>query len=81
MPKMKTEPMRIMIDPSATPVARTKNIPVPLHQQEEVKEGIDADVRMGNLELVPPGEPITWLHQMVIAQKKDGKVRRTVAPQ
>ena len=78
MPKMDTEPMRIMIHPDATPVARTKNIPVPLHLQEEVKEGLHADVRMGNLELLPPGEPITWFHQMVIAQKKDGKARRTV---
>ena len=78
MPKMNTEPMRIMIDPFATPVARTKILPVPLHQQDEVKEGIDGDVRMDNLEPVPPGEPITWFHQMVLAEKKDGKVRRTV---
>ena len=78
MPKMKTTPMRIMIDENATPRSNTKIIPVPLNLQDATKEGLDADVRMDNLEPLPEGEPITWFHQMVIAQKKNGDVRRTV---
>ena len=78
MPKMNTPPMRLMIDDNAIPTVRHKPIPVPLHWQDEVKEAIDADVRMGILEPVPIGEPVTWIHQMVITAKKDGKPRRTV---
>ncbi len=78
MPKMNTLPMRLMIDPNAIPKAHHKPIPVALHWQDEVKEALDADVRMGLMEPVPIGAPVTWLHQMVITDKKDGKPRRTV---
>ena len=43
-----------------------------------MKESIDSDVKLGILEAVPVGEPVTWCHRMVTARKKNGKPRRTV---
>ncbi len=68
-----------MIDPQATPTAHHTPIPVPLHWQDEVKAGLDRDVRLGVLEQVPIGAPVTWCHRMVICAKKTGKPRRTIA--
>ncbi|MEL6802297.1 MAG: reverse transcriptase domain-containing protein, partial [Bacteroidota bacterium] len=78
LPKMHGPPLRLMIDPQATPVAHHTPIPVPLHWMEQVKEGLDQDVRLGVLKPVPVGEPVTWCHRMVVCAKKDGKPRRTV---
>ena len=71
-------PMRLMVDPLATPTAHHSPIPVPLHWQEEVKAGLDRDVKLGVLEPVPIGEPVTWCHRMVICAKKNGTPRRTI---
>ena len=60
------------------PVAHQKHVPVPLHWQEDVRTGLDKDVRLGVLEPVPIGEPVTWCHRMVICAKQNGKPRRTV---
>lgn len=78
LPKMNVPPMRLMVDSTATPKAYHKPIPVPLHWQDEVKEGLQQDVRLGVIEEVPIGEPVTWCHRMVICAKKSGKPRRTV---
>ena len=37
-------------------------IPVPLHWQDDIKAGMNRDVRLGVLEPVPIGEPVTWCH-------------------
>ena len=78
LPLMEGPPMRLMIDPEATPTAHHSPIPVPLHWQDDVKAGLDRDVRLGVLEPVPIGEPVTWCHRMVICAKKNGKPRRTI---
>lgn len=78
LPMMSGRPMHLMIDPDATPVARHTPIPVPIHWQEQVKAGLDQDVRLGVIEPVPVGTPVTWCHQMVVCAKKSGKPRRTV---
>ena len=78
LPEMHGPPMKLMIDKNAIPVAIHKAIPVPVHYQEDVKEGLDADVRLGVLEPVPEGTPTTWLHRMVVCSKKNGSCRRTV---
>ena len=78
LPMMKCTPMRLMVDPDAEPVASHKPIPVPLHWQKDVKEGLDQDVRLGVIEPVPVGTPVTWCHRMVVCAKKTGKPRRTV---
>ena len=66
-------PLRLMIDPNSTSLT----YPVPLHWQEEVKAGLDRDVRLGVFEQVLVGEPVTWCHRMVTCAKKDGSLRRT----
>ena len=78
LPMMSGEKLRLHIDDNAVPVAYHRPIPVPLHWQEDVKEGLDQDVRLGVIEPVPVGEPVTWCHRMVICPKKNGKPRRTV---
>ena len=78
LPSMEGPPLKLNIDPNAKPIAVHTPIPVPLHWQEEVKAGLDRDVRLGVLEPVPVGEPVTWCHRMVICRKKNSKLRRTV---
>lgn len=78
LPLMDGPPLRLMIDPNATPSAYHSPIPVPLHWQDEVKDGLDRDVRLGVLETVPVGDPVTWCHHMVICAKKNGSLRRTI---
>ena len=75
---MPPPPLRIMVDPNATPIAYHTPIPVPLHWRDDVKAGLERDVRLGVLEPVPIGEPVTWCHRMVVVAKKTGKLRRTV---
>ena len=78
LPHMSGPPMQLMVDPNATPVAHHTPVPVPLHWQDEVKAGLDQDIRLGVIEPVPVGEPVTWCHRMVVCAKKNGKPRRTV---
>ena len=78
LPLMEGPPLHMRVDPDAQPVAYHTPIPVPLHWQAEVKAGLDQDVRLGVLEEVPIGEPVTWCHRMVVCSKKNGKPRRTV---
>ncbi len=70
--------MRLMIDPNATPTVHHSPIPVPLHWQDAVKADLDRDVRLGVLEPVPIGEPVTWCHRMVICAKQNGSPRKTI---
>ena len=66
LPMMDGPPLHLMIDPDAKPVAHHTPVPVPIHWQEDVKAGLDRDVRLGVLEPVPVGEPVTWCHRMVV---------------
>ena len=77
LPMMEGSPMCLMIDPKAKPTAYHSPIPVPIHWQDDVKAGLDRDVRLGVLEPVPVGEPVTWCHRMVICAKKNGKGQLT----
>nr|KAG5706167.1 hypothetical protein BaRGS_025789 [Batillaria attramentaria] len=78
LPKMSGPPIRLMVDPDARPVAHHNPIPVPVHWQDDVKAGLDQGVRLGVIEPVPIGTPVTWCHKMVVCPKKSGKPRRTV---
>ena len=78
LPMMSGPYMRLMVDPDAEPVAYHTPIPVPVHAQDEVKAGLDQDVRLGVIEPVPVGAPVTWCARMVTQWKKSGKHRRTV---
>jgi hypothetical protein len=44
---------------------------VPLHFREEVKAGLEPDIKKGVLERVPVGEADTWCSRMVIQPKKN----------
>lgn len=76
--KMNGPPMRLMLDPHAEPTAYHKAIPVPIHWREKVKASLEQDVRLGVIEPVPIGEPVTWCHRMIVCAKKNGEPRRTV---
>lgn len=78
LPMMDGPPLKLMVDPNAQPVAVHSPVPVPVHWREDVKKGLDRDVRLGVIEPVPVGEPVTWCHRMVVCAKKNGKPRRTV---
>ncbi len=75
---MSGPPLSLSIDPTATPISFRTPIPVPVHWQDKVKAGLDRDVRLGVLEEVPLGTPVTWCHRMVICTKKSGSLRRTI---
>ena len=75
---MEGVPMRLMVNPTAEPVAHHSPVPVPLHWQADVKKGLDQDMMLGVLEPVPVGEPVTWCHRMVVCAKKNCQPRRTV---
>ena len=79
LPMMQGPPLRLMVDPDAAPVAN--HTPVPVHWQEEVKAGLDRDVRLVVIEPVPVGDPVAYCHRMVICAKKDGKPWRTMDAQ
>ena len=78
LPSMTGPPLRLHIDENATPVARHKPIPVPIHIQDQVKKTLEENITMGVLEKVPPGTETTWCAQMVPSLKKNGKVRLTI---
>ena len=46
-------PLQRMVDPSATPVAIHTPVPVPIHWRDDIKAGLDRDVRLGVIEPVP----------------------------
>ena len=71
-------PLRIFVDDEARPVAVHTPSQVPLHWQEQVKAGLDRDVRLGVIEKVPVNDPVTWCSRMVITPKLDGSPRRVV---
>ena len=51
-------PLRLNIDPEATPVMAHKAASVPVHWEGKVKEHLDRDVRLGVIEKVPVGSLI-----------------------
>ena len=78
MPSTAGPPMKIFVDPAATPVRCTKPVPVPLHFRDQVKKDLLADEKRGVIERVPLGLQPTWMAKMLIQPKKDGRPRRVV---
>ena len=71
-------PMRLFMDKTAKPVAVHTPAPIPIHWANQVKAGLDRDVRLGVLERVPVNEPTSWLSRMIITPKHDGSPRRVI---
>ena len=65
-------------EPRCHPYCTSYTVPVPLHWQDQVKAGLDQDVKLGVLEQVPIGEPVTWCHRMDVCAKPNGKPWRTI---
>ena len=68
--KMTGPPLHFDLDPTVKPVDH--NVPdiVSLHWHQQVKEGLEADCRMGVLEKLTANTPVEWLHRMVLTPKK-----------
>ena len=77
-PYMSGPPMKLMIDPNAIPVANFKTIPVAIHYLDDVKDGLDMDVRIRKIRKLPRNTPVRWCSSMVVTGKRDSKPRRTV---
>ena len=75
---MSGEPLKISFRSDFTPSAVHTPIPIPHHWKEDVKAQLDADVALGIIEPVPPGNLTTWCSRMIVVPRKDGTPRRTV---
>lgn len=75
---MKTPPAHIHLQPDVKPYVRHNPIPIPYHWKKEVKASLDEDVCRGIIAPVPIGTPVEWCTTMVITEKKNGKLRRTI---
>ena len=71
-------PLRLHIDPQATPTAVYTPSAVPRHWVQDVKNGLDRDERLGVIEKVPVNAPVTWTSRMVVTPKTDGSPRRVI---
>ena len=71
---MDAKPVRLKINPNATLVTHHTPVPVPVHWQKEVEAGLDQDMWLGLIELVPICEAATS-HKTVICTKKDDSPR------
>ena len=78
LPMMSGPPHELHIDQNVKPTAIHNPMPIPLHWKEEVKRQFDMDERLGVIEKVPVGELVTWLSWLVVASKKNRKLRWTV---
>ena len=78
LPMMKGDPIKIHIDPDATPKPVFTAATVPIHWREEVQAQLNQDVALGIIEPVPAGVPTTWQARMHVVAKHDGTPRRTV---
>ena len=63
---MEGPPLQLMVDPTTTAVAVQTTVPVPIQWRDDVKAGLDRDVRLGVIEPVPIGGPVKWCHRMVV---------------
>ena len=68
-------PLRLLVDPTVTPKAVHKPAQVPIHFVDEVKAGLEKDIRLGVLERVPENTPVTWCSRMCVVVKKNGSPR------
>jgi len=66
LPLIHGPPLEFQMKKDAKPVQVNVPATVPVHWLKKVREGIDADVSMGDLEWVPVNEPQTWCHRMVV---------------
>ncbi len=78
LPCMAGPPIEIHINDGAPPRACHTAASIPVHWQDQVRQDLLRDEKLGVIERVPYGEPVTWCHRMVVTRKHDGTPRRTV---
>ena len=71
-------PLRIFVDPEASPVAVSSPGTIPLHWEQQVKQGLERDVQLGVIEKVPVNQPVRWCSRMLVTAKHDGSPRRVI---
>ena len=54
-----TPPLRLHVDPQATPIAALTPSVVPYHWEKQVKVSLDRDVQLGFFEKVPVNEHVS----------------------
>ena len=79
--EMTGEPMHIHFKPGHVPHAVHTPLPIPLHLEKSIKDGLDNDEAAGIIEKVPEGVPVQHCSHLVAQQKKNGSARRTVGYQ
>ena len=77
-PMMKTEPIKIHINPDAVPKPVYTAATVPIHLREPVSVQIKEDLAKGVIEEVPLGVPTVWQARMQVVIKPDGSPRRAI---
>ena len=77
-PMMKTEPIKIHIDPDAVPKPVYTAATVPIHLREPVSIQLKEDLAKGVIEEVRPGVPTVWQARMQVVIKPDGSPRRAI---
>ena len=77
-PETTGPPMKIHTAPDTTPTYIRKPTKIPLHFRDQIRAGLEADVKKGIIERVPDEGVDTWCSQLVIQPKKNGAARRTV---
>ena len=70
--------MELHVDTEAKPIAVHNPNPVPQRWQQKVSVSNNRDVKLGFLEAVLVGDPVTRCHRIVTARKKTDKPRHTV---
>ena len=73
-----TPPLRLYVDPQAAPKAVMSPCTIPIHWADDVKAGLDRDVRLGVIEKVPVNVPVQWCSRMLITPKSNGNPRRVI---
>ena len=76
--QMSCEPAHIHLKEDAVPHAIHTPIPIPVHWKEQAKADIERDIADGIIEPVPVGDPTIWCSPMIIVEKSEGRLRRTV---
>ena len=74
----KAPPLRLFVDPEASPVAVSSPGTVPIHWEQQVRQGLERDVQLGVIEKVPVNQPVTWCSRMLVTPKNDGSPRRVI---
>ena len=68
---MTQPPLGITFREGTRSIAVHTQVRLPQHWKKDVKEGLDQDMRLGNIEQVPAATPTIWLIRMVVAPKSD----------